>query len=434
MKMVKIIQKSTAGILSFAVIAGFGVSLFQSDGIFSFSVEADETAADVFDADTFFVYTGSYGEKQYPLFEYYYLANDVKGSNFRHRKSYFKGTVSESIEYGDIFVTESDAVMTLDENTRNTFELAQDTELKSVGNCSDLLETKSLTVIRKTFDMATMPPSYALYTFYLTDASSKEYYYSFDSFGSDLGINISGAAQDDVLTFAVYKDSAIIPVASQSNHETATGDVNDDGAFDSADVALLQSWLLAVPDTELINWQAADFRDDDVLNACDLSLMKRQLILESEQSSYALHSVADIQTNVDNHGEWQGYIAHSENDLIDIIQESEGVTLEEAALDGINQNFFSDRSLIILYSTYSPSNQYTIIENLSMRDNTINAATVTKMPSIPRIDMLYRRYVFRVNKDDVRELTGFSFSDTDSVYSELEETIVIRWFKEWSQS
>ena len=434
MKIIKMIDRSTASILSIAAITGFGISILHSDEDAFFSVKAADNNPDVFDADSFFVYTGNYGEKQLPLFEYYYPTNDVQGSKFRHRKSYFKGIIPEGTAYGDIFVTEDDPVMAIDENTRNTYELDQNTMLRSVGNCSDLLKTISLTVTRKTFDIATMPPSYALYTFYLTDDAANEYYYSYDSFGSNLGMNMSGAAEDDVLDFAVYKESAIIPIAFKNDSETAIGDVNDDGTFNSEDIKLLQNWLLSVPDTDLANWQAADFRDDDVLNACDLSLMKRQLISEKAQASFTLQSVTDIQTNADSHSEWQGYVAHSENELIEILRESEGVSLEESALDGINQEFFSDQSIVILYSTYSPSNQYTIIENLSMRDNTINAATITKKPSIPRIDMLYRRYVFRVNKDDVRELTGFSFSDTDSVYSELEETIVIRWFKEWSQS
>ncbi|MBR4766958.1 MAG: dockerin type I repeat-containing protein, partial [Clostridia bacterium] len=55
------------------------------------------------------------------------------------------------------------------------------------------------------------------------------------------------------------------------------GDVYMDGAFTITDLILLQKWLLAVPDTHLANWNAADFNDDHVLNALDLCLMKRKL-------------------------------------------------------------------------------------------------------------------------------------------------------------
>ena len=60
--------------------------------------------------------------------------------------------------------------------------------------------------------------------------------------------------------------------------KTTMGDVNDDGAFNVSDVVLLQKWLLAVPDTHLANWRAADFCEDNVLNVFDLCLMKRELI------------------------------------------------------------------------------------------------------------------------------------------------------------
>ncbi|HQM02598.1 MAG TPA: dockerin type I domain-containing protein [Ruminococcus flavefaciens] len=58
---------------------------------------------------------------------------------------------------------------------------------------------------------------------------------------------------------------------------TPTGDVNDDGEFNVADAVLLQKWLLAVPDTHLVDWKAADFCNDNVLNVFDLCLMKQEL-------------------------------------------------------------------------------------------------------------------------------------------------------------
>lgn len=56
------------------------------------------------------------------------------------------------------------------------------------------------------------------------------------------------------------------------------GDVNADGKFDVADVVLLQKWLLAIPDTHLADWKAADLCEDDRLDVFDLCMMKRELI------------------------------------------------------------------------------------------------------------------------------------------------------------
>ena len=56
------------------------------------------------------------------------------------------------------------------------------------------------------------------------------------------------------------------------------GDVDMDGAFNIADVILLQKWLLAIPDTHLANWKAADLCEDNRLDVFDLCLMKRELV------------------------------------------------------------------------------------------------------------------------------------------------------------
>ena len=59
---------------------------------------------------------------------------------------------------------------------------------------------------------------------------------------------------------------------------TPTGDVNDDGKFNVADVVLLQRWLLKVYDSKLLNWKAADYCNDNTLDFFDLCMMKRELL------------------------------------------------------------------------------------------------------------------------------------------------------------
>ncbi|MBR6581206.1 MAG: dockerin type I repeat-containing protein, partial [Ruminococcus sp.] len=59
---------------------------------------------------------------------------------------------------------------------------------------------------------------------------------------------------------------------------TPTGDANDDGELTVADAVLLQKWLLAVPDTDLKNWKAVDFCNDNRLDVFDLYIMKRELL------------------------------------------------------------------------------------------------------------------------------------------------------------
>ncbi|MCQ2417456.1 MAG: heparinase II/III family protein [Oscillospiraceae bacterium] len=70
----------------------------------------------------------------------------------------------------------------------------------------------------------------------------------------------------------------IVNAISEWSPQTIKGDVNADGVFSIADVVLLQKWLLAVPDTELKNWKAADLCEDNKINVFDLCMMKRSLL------------------------------------------------------------------------------------------------------------------------------------------------------------
>lgn len=59
-----------------------------------------------------------------------------------------------------------------------------------------------------------------------------------------------------------------------------TGDFNKDGAFSISDLVLLQKWLLgeSILNTYDLDWQAANFCEDDRLDVFDLCLMRRTLI------------------------------------------------------------------------------------------------------------------------------------------------------------
>ena len=87
---------------------------------------------------------------------------------------------------------------------------------------------------------------------------------------------------------AVDTGTAIITVLDQQNNATQititvtkakrSGDLNKDGKVTIADVVLLQKWLLAVPNTDLLDWTAGDMNGDGRLNAVDLTLVKKLLI------------------------------------------------------------------------------------------------------------------------------------------------------------
>ena len=49
-------------------------------------------------------------------------------------------------------------------------------------------------------------------------------------------------------------------------------------------------------------------------------------------------------------------------------------------------------------------------------------------------DMMYRRYIYIIDKNAVTNISGFTFNDTYSFYQNDEESDVVNWFKDWCRS
>ena len=85
---------------------------------------------------------------------------------------------------------------------------------------------------------------------------------------------------DNPITVSQYTDDiADITVTVQFSAE---GDMNDDGAFSLADLVMLSRWLTGSLDAVPKRWKAADFVNDDCLDARDLTLMKRRLLKRAD--------------------------------------------------------------------------------------------------------------------------------------------------------
>lgn len=70
----------------------------------------------------------------------------------------------------------------------------------------------------------------------------------------------------------------IVPSTLRVVDKNVKGDLDGDGKLTIADVVILQDWLINASDTELINWKAADFCEDDRLDIYDLCMMKQELL------------------------------------------------------------------------------------------------------------------------------------------------------------
>lgn len=85
----------------------------------------------------------------------------------------------------------------------------------------------------------------------------------------------------NVKTTTATKSTAPVTTTTTSTTvpaATVRGDVNADSEFNIADAVLMQKWLLAVPGTELKNWEAGDMNGDGKLDLFDLIIMKTELV------------------------------------------------------------------------------------------------------------------------------------------------------------
>lgn len=88
------------------------------------------------------------------------------------------------------------------------------------------------------------------------------------------------------LSLQGLKSFDVTVTAENSETSFITGDINSDGEFNVADVAVFQRWLLGDSfygdDIKLNNWKAADLCNDGRLDVFDLCLMKQELLKNGE--------------------------------------------------------------------------------------------------------------------------------------------------------
>ena len=122
-----------------------------------------------------------------------------------------------------------------------------------------------------------------------------------------------------------FDDMSIEDLTQKEAPYVPSGDVNGDGEFDIADIVSTHRWLLGKPDSELSDWEAADFTQDGKVNVFDLCLMKETYV-EKVTSDYV---EPDFRRNV-------GPRAYPIKDVINIYQgPSESYPVVARIYDGL---------------------------------------------------------------------------------------------------
>ncbi|MBR1528045.1 MAG: dockerin type I repeat-containing protein [Oscillospiraceae bacterium] len=231
-----------------------------------------------FNADEFFIVTNVAAEDHYML-EYYY-PKELSVTNYAHRKLYFTGDLGDHVSYGDIFLADGGFETTAMENYRAVYTLTLDEEttLTKIGNCSDLMEHKTLTAQSEVYDGAPVIPSFRIFTYHLTDEAGTEYYYSIeDSFSSDIPMRCQKGTERE---FAFYRDSAIIPLpeseeiiadtsGNQESNPDFTGDADGNGITNVLDVIVINKAVLGKEAIQPEQIKYMDYNNNQIPDSTD---------------------------------------------------------------------------------------------------------------------------------------------------------------------
>ena len=88
----------------------------------------------------------------------------------------------------------------------------------------------------------------------------------------------SGGITGSDKTVTVTLSEAMTITANFGEKSIVRGDVNDDGVFGSADLVLMQRWLLGAPDAKLADREAGDLDGDGRLDTFDLVAMRKEIL------------------------------------------------------------------------------------------------------------------------------------------------------------
>lgn len=171
------------------------------------------------DAEKFYVVVGTY-ENNYTQLKYVYPNSNA---GYSADKIVWENAPAD-LSYGDVLVSDGNEKKTLVYSAPDNpvyamasyYKLDDTAVLNKVGNCSDLMDSKELTVTSAMYDGS------GHWSIHLNDADGKEYYYGYSSYGSTLGVALFGCKTGDKYQFAFNDGKLVVPMAKKNDTETVT--------------------------------------------------------------------------------------------------------------------------------------------------------------------------------------------------------------------
>ncbi|MBR1555078.1 MAG: hypothetical protein IJ644_06780, partial [Oscillospiraceae bacterium] len=276
-----------------------------------------------FDAQEFFVVKGTHHSEEETAIRmdyYYYYPDSSVNTKYPHRYVYYTGNFdSLNLSYGDILLADG-GFTTVQEETTKAYELILDegTTLTKAGNCSDFMESKKLTVTSASYDGHPLEPFFSIWTYHLTDTDGNSYYYSENLWGSLFDVEIGGYSEGDTVTFAVWQDSAIIPLSEAIPQKTEYAVIGTDNAEHPTKYILVNNKgetfltgtdafsetftigdVISIQDAEIISTSMAGTNSLGIEPQENYSVQKNGSILGTPQTAeFTVTSVPDVDSGI----------------------------------------------------------------------------------------------------------------------------------------
>ena len=183
------------------------------------AVSASSASDNKLDAEKFYVVVGTY-ENKYTQLKYVYPKSNTE---YTGDKVVWENAPAD-LSYGDVLVSEGNEKKTLVYSAPDNpvyamasyYKLDDSAVLNKVGNCSDLMDSKELTVTNAMYDGS------GHWSIHLSDADGKEYYYGYNFYASTLGVDLGSSNKGDKYQFAFNDGKLVVPLAKKNDAATTT--------------------------------------------------------------------------------------------------------------------------------------------------------------------------------------------------------------------
>lgn len=234
-----------------------------------------------------------------------------------------------------------------------------------------------------------------------------------------------------VICLEVDTDLSIQKIQENQFTEPVQNDITGDGISDILDLITLQKWLLG--EATLINWRNADLNTDGVVNIYDFCLLKKALLESGKNVAYSVleqNWTHNLSSRIQDMEE-QVHFASSVGEFRNIIESYELCevcecpyqNVENLIPEALNERFFEDYAVIVLYSAAGSGDRKIELNKISWQEQDLIVYTTTTELYPPTPDQAYCRTILVVDQDDLSDWTEDSeiIQQNRSIYRNILE-------------